>query len=104
MRGTTRVKFFLAFIFLACAEHNFSAQSLVPLEQVETGRFIAVVSVGSPPQKLKLAVDSLTSNLWFYSKDCWNPTCFSVQTYNHASSSTYVADGTQNTLRYPDTA
>ena len=89
---------------LAHGEHVYSATSLVPLSQYATCRYSAKISAGTPPQLLNLNLDSMTSNLWLYSSDCWDTVCWSVNVYKHGNSQSYVPNGEDETLEYPDTA
>ena len=95
----------LALIALAAhAEHRFTATNLLPLKQYETCRYSAQVSAGTPPQQFNLNLDSMTSNLWLYSSDCWDTVCWQVNVYNHKNSKSYVPNGEADSLEYTNTA
>jgi len=72
--------------------------------QLNTGdkSFAGVITIGSPPQSLRVVFDSGSANLWITSSECnnGNGACTGKNSYNHALSSTYVANGQPISITY----
>jgi len=61
-------------------------------------QFYGPVSVGNPPTEFQVVYDTGSANLWVPSKQCTN--CGAKPSYDHDSSSTYVANGTEFAIQY----
>ncbi|GLB43271.1 putative aspartic peptidase A1 [Lyophyllum shimeji] len=72
----------------------------VPLRNAGNLEYSAEISLGTPPQKFLIDVDTGSSNLWVPSSGCKSPACAKHRKYDSAASSTYKANGTKFTLQY----
>ena len=67
------------------------------------------MKVGTPEQSFKMVPDTVRSNIWVYSKNCWSrPACWngnplkSYPWYNSKKSSTYSNDGSSISMKCLD--
>jgi len=64
-------------------------------------QYFGIVSVGSPPQDFNVIFDTGSSNLWINNqRPGWFPWSAKHPYYDHATSSTYKANGTTFAIRY----
>merc|ERR1719499_2600796 len=75
----------------------------IVINDFQDAQYIGQVSVGSPPQQLRVVYDTGSSNLWVNDQPVpwWRKLLPSAhQTYDHSKSSTYVANGTKFNIAY----
>lgn len=68
-------------------------------------RYYGNISLGQPEQQFKVAFDTISADFWVPSTECFfmSIACLLHNRYNHAASSSYVANGTHFTVKYgPD--
>jgi len=63
-------------------------------------QYYGEVDIGSPAQTFKVILDTGSSNLWVPSSTCKSIACILHKRYNHAKSSSYVANGTNFNITY----
>lgn len=71
-----------------------------PLTNYLNAQYYTEIQLGTPGQTFKVILDTGSSNLWVPSSDCSSLACFLHSRYNHDSSSTYKANGTEFAIRY----
>lgn len=75
----------------------------IVINDFQDAQYIGEVSVGSPPQQLRVVYDTGSSNLWVNDQPVpwWRKLLPGAhQTYDHSKSSTYVANGTTFNIAY----
>lgn len=75
----------------------------IVIDDYQDAQYIGQVSVGSPPQQLRVVYDTGSSNLWVNDQPVpwWRKLLPAAhQTYDHSKSSTYVANGTAFNIAY----
>lgn len=63
------------------------------VEDLRDWSYLVEVEVGTPPQKLMLAPDTITTDSWVLGKKCWSLPCFWQPLYDHSKSTSYLKDG-----------
>jgi len=72
----------------------------LPIENFLNAQYYSEISIGNPPQKFKVVLDTGSSNLWVPSVECHSIACYIHPTYDHSASTSYVANGTEFEIRY----
>lgn len=72
----------------------------VPLTNYMNAQYYTEISLGTPPQKFKVILDTGSSNLWVPSIQCTSLACYLHSKYNHDLSNTYKANGSEFSIRY----
>jgi len=64
--------------------------------------YVGSITVGTPPQSFRVVFDTGSANLWITSSSCNNSNnaCTGKNSYNHALSSTYTANGQSLSIVY----
>ncbi|CAH8556236.1 hypothetical protein MS3_00005500 [Schistosoma haematobium] len=70
----------------------------------ENLQYYGEISVGTPPQKLRVLFDTGSTDTWLASRKCWflDIFCWMFSFYDSSKSSTYVADGSNFNVQYLD--
>nr|BAE91900.1 Proteinase A [Ogataea minuta] len=71
-----------------------------PLTNYVNAQYFTEIQIGTPGQPFKVILDTGSSNLWVPGSDCSSLACYLHQKYDHDSSSTYKANGSEFAIRY----
>lgn len=71
-----------------------------PLTNYMNAQYFTEVLLGTPAQTFKVILDTGSSNLWVPSKDCGSLACYLHTKYDHESSTTYKANGSEFLIQY----
>lgn len=71
-----------------------------PLTNYLNAQYFTTISLGTPAQEFKVILDTGSSNLWIPSIECSSLACFLHSKYDHDSSSSYKANGSEFAIRY----
>nr|PIL99808.1 aspartyl protease ASP1 [Toxoplasma gondii COUG] len=71
----------------------------ISIHDYMNSQYYTEIYVGSPGQKVRVVVDTGSSDLWVCSASC-GILCMMHKTYNHGKSDTYHADGTPYHVQY----
>ncbi|KAI1004153.1 Vacuolar protease A [Podosphaera aphanis] len=72
----------------------------LPINNYLNAQYYSEVSLGTPPQKFKVVLDTGSSNLWVPSSKCFSIACFLHSKYDSSQSSTYQANGSSFEITY----
>lgn len=72
----------------------------VPLTDFMNAQYFCDITLGTPPQKFKVILDTGSANLWVPSRECNSIACFLHSTYDHDASISYVKNGSHFQVGY----
>jgi len=78
------------------------APDSIVINDYQDAQYYGTISVGTPPQEMRIIYDTGSSNLWANNIPVpwWKKLLPHHQMYDHSKSSTYVANGTKFNIRY----
>mmetsp|Transcript_26294 Transcript_26294/g.85085 ORF Transcript_26294/g.85085 Transcript_26294/m.85085 type:complete len:396 (-) Transcript_26294:492-1679(-) len=82
---------------LATLKGNAGGEDTIIIKNYEDAQFFGTIEVGSPGQSVDVVFDTGSSNLWVPNK---KPAFSTHDIYDHAKSSSYVANGTEFPIEY----
>lgn len=71
-----------------------------PLTNYLNAQYFTEIELGTPGQVFKVILDTGSSNLWVPLQDCSSLACYLHTKYDHDSSSSYKANGSEFAIRY----
>lgn len=71
---------------------SFLAGDKIDMKNYKDWSYLVEVEIGTPPQKFMMGPDTITTDSWVLSKNCWSLVCFWRSLYDSKKSTTYVAD------------
>lgn len=71
-----------------------------PLTNYANAQYFTEIQLGTPGQVFKVILDTGSSNLWVPSQDCSSLACFLHNKYDHDSSASYKANGSEFSIKY----
>ena len=70
-----------------------NVKSLIELSNYKNSQYIGKISVGSPPQEIKVIFDTGSSNFWVVSNRCYSSGCIIQKSFDSTKSNTYKKQG-----------
>ena len=77
-----------------------TATHFMQLDNFKNTQYSGEVSVGTPPQSMRVIFDTGSANFWLYARDCKSLACQLHATYDRRLSSTHRPDGRPLRIRY----
>eukprot|EP00238_Polyblepharides_amylifera_P006249 CAMPEP_0196579632 /NCGR_PEP_ID=MMETSP1081-20130531/23796_1 /TAXON_ID=36882 /ORGANISM="Pyramimonas amylifera, Strain CCMP720" /LENGTH=414 /DNA_ID=CAMNT_0041899271 /DNA_START=125 /DNA_END=1369 /DNA_ORIENTATION=+ len=70
------------------------------LYDYQNAQYFSEISIGTPPQKFKVVMDTGSSNLWVPGSKCFSPACWLHKSFKGSKSSSYSSNGTKFAIAY----